>query len=193
MTATLEHSHFTYRILSIFSAALIVAFSFMISPARADHFGSGGSNCTYAGSGFNGGSLLGAALGGFAGSHIGGGSGRLAATALGVFLGSAIGSSAGSRCRTVTSSRYSGSTPYYREVRPHSHSQPQRYYYQAPVTRVVSPAPRLQTVIAAPAEQTVCREYTAEAMIAGELQPIFGTACRQADGSWRIVSQDFGY
>ena len=32
-----------------------------------------------------------------------------------------------------------------------------------------------------------CREYTAVATIAGEQQQIVGRACRQADGSWRIV------
>ncbi len=32
-----------------------------------------------------------------------------------------------------------------------------------------------------------CREYTALATIAGEQQQIIGRACRQTDGSWRIV------
>ncbi|MBC05058.1 RT0821/Lpp0805 family surface protein [Thalassospira sp.] len=38
------------------------------------------------------------------------------------------------------------------------------------------------------AEGRYCREYSATANIGGELQKTFGTACRQADGSWQIVS-----
>ena len=33
-----------------------------------------------------------------------------------------------------------------------------------------------------------CREYTTTAIIGGKKQEIYGTACRQADGSWRVVS-----
>lgn len=35
-----------------------------------------------------------------------------------------------------------------------------------------------------------CREYTKPVRIGGERQESYGTACRQPDGSWRIVSQD---
>lgn len=37
------------------------------------------------------------------------------------------------------------------------------------------------------ADDPNCREYTAVATIAGEQQQIVGRACRQADGSWKIV------
>jgi surface antigen len=167
-----------------------------MSPARADHFGTGGGGCVQAGSGINAGTLLGGALGGFAGSHVGGGSGRLAATALGVFLGSAIGTSAGSSCHATTRRYVEPQRHHRRERRRHSHRhhQPQQqpYYLQAPVTQIAPPT-FVQPVTSAPAQQSVCREYTAEAMIAGEVQPVFGTACLQPDGSWRIVSQDFQY
>ena len=33
-----------------------------------------------------------------------------------------------------------------------------------------------------------CREYTIDAAIGGKSQKVYGTACRQPDGSWRIVS-----
>jgi hypothetical protein len=48
-------------------------------------------------------------------------------------------------------------------------------------------------VLIAPGPATVaaddpnCRDYTALATIAGEQQQIVGRACRQPDGSWRIV------
>ena len=33
-----------------------------------------------------------------------------------------------------------------------------------------------------------CREYTREIVIDGETQTAYGTACMQADGSWRLVN-----
>lgn len=33
-----------------------------------------------------------------------------------------------------------------------------------------------------------CREYTVDAVIGGRAEKIYGTACRQADGSWKTVS-----
>ncbi len=36
--------------------------------------------------------------------------------------------------------------------------------------------------------QGPCREYTMEALIGGQREQIYGTACRQADGSWKIVN-----
>ena len=38
------------------------------------------------------------------------------------------------------------------------------------------------------ANQQPCREYTTKALIGGKTQQIYGKACRQADGSWRVVS-----
>ena len=32
-----------------------------------------------------------------------------------------------------------------------------------------------------------CREYRTTAIIAGERQQVYGTACRQPDGSWQIA------
>ena len=37
------------------------------------------------------------------------------------------------------------------------------------------------------AEGTPCREFTTTVSIGGELEQAYGTACRQADGSWRII------
>jgi len=31
-----------------------------------------------------------------------------------------------------------------------------------------------------------CREYTIDAIIGGSTEKIYGTACRQADGSWKV-------
>jgi surface antigen len=32
-----------------------------------------------------------------------------------------------------------------------------------------------------------CREYIQEVVVAGERQQAYGTACRQPDGTWKIV------
>jgi surface antigen len=33
-----------------------------------------------------------------------------------------------------------------------------------------------------------CREYTMDAVIGGKKETVYGTACRQSDGSWKIQS-----
>ena len=35
---------------------------------------------------------------------------------------------------------------------------------------------------------TYCREYTTRAQVGGRTQEAYGAACRQPDGSWRIVN-----
>jgi hypothetical protein len=35
----------------------------------------------------------------------------------------------------------------------------------------------------------LCREFDADVTIEGQRQPMRGTACRQPDGRWRVVSQ----
>ncbi|MGD8484859.1 MAG: RT0821/Lpp0805 family surface protein [Thioalkalispiraceae bacterium] len=37
------------------------------------------------------------------------------------------------------------------------------------------------------AEGTPCREFTMNAIIGGKTEEIYGTACRQQDGSWKII------
>jgi hypothetical protein len=36
------------------------------------------------------------------------------------------------------------------------------------------------------ARQGPCREYTVEGQVGGKRETLVGTACRQADGSWRV-------
>jgi|SRR5271156_6697909 len=55
--------------------------------------------------------------------------------------------------------------------------------YAPPPTAYIAPPP----AAAAPAAQD-CREYRSQTMIDGRPQPTVGTACRQPDGSWRIVN-----
>ena len=72
------------------------------------------------------------------------------------------------------------------------------YYYPPPVVAYPPPAPIYYApppayappAYAAPpaAPQGECREYTSTTTIAGQPQNVVGTACRQPDGTWRIVN-----
>lgn len=64
-------------------------------------------------------------------------------------------------------------------------------------TVVTTPAPRYVVETSLPAQQVsttftdtygrTCREYQSDAWVAGSRKPVYGTACLQADGAWRIV------
>ena len=58
------------------------------------------------------------------------------------------------------------------------------YYPPAPPPAVQAPAP---TAAPAAAADPQCREYQGSVTINGRQEPVYGTACRQSDGSWRIV------
>ena len=89
------------------------------------------------------------------------------------------------------SSRYFSGFSYY--------ASPRTYYYYSPYQRApvyygvpVQPAPPAGTITAertAPksTRQSYCREFTKKIIIDGAEQLAYGTACRQPDGTWRIV------
>jgi hypothetical protein len=62
--------------------------------------------------------------------------------------------------------------------------------YSAPPVVVTQPAPMAATGTSpsytAPNGQT-CREFQSTALIGGQQQPVYGTACLQSDGAWRVV------
>jgi surface antigen len=51
----------------------------------------------------------------------------------------------------------------------------------------VQPAIISQVTTSIPPGSPDCRDYTAKATLDGKTQPLLGRACRQSDGSWRIV------
>lgn len=87
---------------------------------------------------------------------------------------------------------------------------PYRYYappppvvqYYAPPPVVYAPPPPVVQYYAPPAAVSAdpagpvyysrsgqqCREYQSRAMVGGRSQPVYGTACLQSDGTWRIVN-----
>jgi surface antigen len=120
------------------------------------------------------GTVIGAVVGGLLGNQIGHGDGRAAATILGAIAGGAVGNTVGrymddaDRMRTaqVLETASTGAPTHWRNP------DTGREYTVVP-TRTYASA------------QGPCREYTVDAVIGGRAEKIYGTACRQPDGSWR--------
>jgi surface antigen len=127
------------------------------------------------------GTAAGAALGGWAGSSIGKGSGRLAATAAGVFVGGLIGNQIGRYMDDQD--RQSAQRAEYEALERYPDGQYSRwsnpnngnYGYSVPQSTYQNP------------QGQYCREYQTTVVIDGRPQSGHGTACRQPDGSWRLV------
>lgn len=123
------------------------------------------------------GTLSGGVVGGLLGSQFGGGSGRVMAAAGGALVGAYLGGQIGKtmdRQDRLEMQRALETAPTGRAVvwsNPDNGIrytvQPTRTYYRA---------------------QQPCREYTTKALIGGKMEQIYGKACRQADGSWRVVN-----
>src|SRR5437868_3181725 len=118
------------------------------------------------------GGVIGGVLGGALGSQVGGGSGRTAATIVGALVGSAVGGSVGrsmdendrARIARTLETSPTGVSSHWRN--PDTGNQytvvPKRTYESA----------------GAP-----CREFTVDGIVGGRNETIYGTACRQPDGS----------
>jgi len=124
------------------------------------------------------GTLIGAAVGGHVGAHLGKGDRRLAATALGVVLGAVIGQQvSGSIARSdeICFTQTFEHAPD-RETITWNNSR-QGAEYQVTPTRTVRTR-----------SGEYCREYQAKASVGGRITDTYGTACRQPDGSWKLVN-----
>ncbi len=128
------------------------------------------------------GTLVGAAGGAVAGSQVGKGSGRVAATAVGTLLGAFIGSEVGKsldradalyaeRAKNAALERNpTGATTAW--VNPDSGNQ-----------GTVTPTRTVHSDEGVP-----CREYRTTVTVGGDAVEAYGTACRNPDGTWRIVN-----
>lgn len=123
------------------------------------------------------GTVAGGVVGGLLGSQFGGGSGRVAAAAGGALLGAYLGGNIGRTMDKV------------------DRMQMQRALETAPVGRAVvwKNPDNGNTYTVTPrktyySSQQPCREYTTRALIGGKSQEVYGRACRQADGSWKVVN-----
>lgn len=124
------------------------------------------------------GTLIGAAAGGYVGSHFGKHEGKLAATALGVLLGAVIGNRVGgtiARSDEICFTQTFEHAPD-RETITWNNTR-QGAEYQVTPTRTVRTR-----------SGEYCREYQAKASVGGKVTDTYGTACRQPDGSWKLIN-----
>jgi surface antigen len=121
------------------------------------------------------GALGGAVVGGVAGSAIGSGTGQAVAIGVGAVAGALIGGSIGS------SMDHSDSTQTYYAL---DHS-PKTYHWKNKKTGnvyTVVPSKRVKMK-----GYSDCRKYAIIIDRHGKKQKAYGTACRQADGSWKAI------
>lgn len=128
------------------------------------------------------GTIVGGAGGAWAGSQIGGGSGRIVATAVGTLLGASLGNSIGQSLDKTDMMYYNRASQNALET-----GQPgQTLPWQNPesgVSGTVTPSSYYKTD-----SGQYCREYTQTITVGGRTQEGYGVACRQQDGSWQIKS-----
>lgn len=129
----------------------------------------------------SGGALLGAGLGALAGSQIGGGTGRLAATGAGALLGGLLGQSAG-RSLDRADRVYYGRTASDTFERAPSGYRSQWRNPDSGNWGTITPMRTYETA------NGHCREYHQTIVVGGRAQEGYGTACRQPDGTWRVVN-----
>lgn len=123
------------------------------------------------------GMVIGGVLGGAIGSEIGRGSGRTAATIIGAMAGMAVGGAIGRSMDEQDRRKTAHTLETVRSGVPSQWRNPDSgHEYRVTPTRTYQTA-------AGP-----CREYTVDGLIGGQRETLVGTACRQADGSWRVIN-----
>lgn len=136
------------------------------------------SGCTTTPSQENQGMVIGGVIGAVLGSTVGKGRGRVVATAVGTLIGAIAGGSIGKRLdeadrlktgHTLETVRTGVSSEW---VNPDTGNQ-----------YTVTPTRTYESDKGSP-----CREFTMDAVIGGKTEQVYGTACRQADGSWKMQS-----
>ncbi len=122
------------------------------------------------------GMVIGGVLGGILGSQVGSGRGRGLAALGGMLAGGAIGASIGRSMDDVDRMKMAATLETTRTGVATEWQNPDTgYYYRMEPTHTYESA------------EGPCREYTMDAQIGGRTEQVYGTACRQPDGSWRIV------
>jgi surface antigen len=129
-----------------------------------------------------GGALIGAVVGGLLGSNIGGGKGQLAATAVGTLLGAYLGSETGKSLDRAD--RIYAERAAQRGLESNPSRTPSTW--SNPDTRHSGSVTPLNTYQSA--DGLHCRDYTQVITIDGRSETAHGTACRENDGTWRVVN-----
>ncbi|TWA79643.1 surface antigen [Azospirillum brasilense] len=127
------------------------------------------------------GTLLGGVAGGLAGSRFGGGTGKLVAVGIGTLLGAALGNAAGQ-------SMDRADMMYAQQAAGQAYMAPTGATVQWNNPQTGNWGTYTPTRDGTGPYGEPCREFQTSIVVGGQLQQGYGTACRQADGSWRMVS-----
>ena len=122
------------------------------------------------------GTIIGGVAGALIGSVIGDGSGQNVAIAAGAIAGSLIGSSIGQRFDAQDQGRIA-----------YSMQRNQRSSWRNATTGHRLTVIPSSTLASSPSKQQ-CREFTVDTEIGNRTESAYGTACRQIDGSWKIIA-----
>jgi len=131
------------------------------------------------------GTLGGAAVGGLAGAQFGSGSGQLAAVAIGTLLGAFVGSEVG-KSLDKADQAYAAQTA---NEALESNRSGERSDWQNPDSGHYGSVTPTRTVYNDAGQP--CREFQQTITVGGKTETAYGTACRDADGNWRIVNDDY--
>lgn len=137
--------------------------------------------CTEGGEKENIGTILGGVGGAVAGAQFGGGTGRIAATAAGTLLGAFLG-------REVGKSLDRADMAAAQQAQSRAHTAPigDKITWNNPDTGhsgTVTPVRQ-----GTDSSGNYCREYQSTVTISGKTEQAYGTACRQPDGTWKVVN-----
>ncbi|MBV9575493.1 MAG: glycine zipper 2TM domain-containing protein [Gammaproteobacteria bacterium] len=124
------------------------------------------------------GTVTGAVAGGLLGSTVGQGSGRVLAIAAGSLAGAFIGGAVGKSMDDTDKLKMNNALENNNVGQPaYWHNNHSDTNYEVVPTRNVTVS-----------GNDYCREYRTTAYIGGKKRQVYGTACRQPDGSWQAVN-----
>ena len=129
-----------------------------------------------------GGALLGAGLGALVGSQFGGGIGKFAAISVGTLAGAYLGSEVGKSLDRADRLAMQRSTQNALE----DNRTGELSSWRNPDSGHEGTVTPTRTYELASGEY--CREYQQTVTIDGKVEKAFGKACRQPDGSWKIIN-----
>ncbi len=123
------------------------------------------------------GTISGGVIGGLVGSQFGQGGGQLLAVGAGALAGAYLGGAIGKNMDDTDKLKMNSA------LEANSVGQPAYWQNQKTGARYTVVPTKNVTVQG----NRYCREYRTTADIAGKKQQIYGTACRQPDGTWKVV------
>lgn len=132
--------------------------------------------------GQNIGGILGSAGGAWGGSKVGGGSGRTTAIAVGTLLGSQLGQALGSYLTNKDLNYYNNSS----QGALSNFTNGQTASWSNPQTGNEGTVTPIKTYNNSQGQQ--CRDFQQSISVAGEEIQTTGTACKQRNGTWKLVN-----